>query len=184
MVNFKRRLVVSLLGGSLLISPLVLAEKPDKNGAPPGLVKNKLKEERSTEKSERAAAALPQALTAEERQRLADLILEEQYGIVPGEGNQGVSKRLPSGLAKKLQRGGELPPGWQMKFQRGEVVDAETYRRAEKLPTELLSRITGREDAGELLQVGDRILRVSEGRGTILDVIDLTDRATRLLSGE
>ena len=80
-----------------------------------------------------------------------------------------------------MARGGELPPGWQKKFQRGEVLDAETYRTAERLPTELLNRITGRDDAVELLQVGDRILRVTEGRGTILDVIDLTDRAMRML---
>lgn len=121
------------------------------------------------------------ALNESEQDELSRLILGDEFRDYSANQRQDMVKSLPKGLQKKLARGGELPPGWQKKFQRGEVLDAETYRNAERLPTELLNRITGRNDAVELLQVGDRILRVTEGRGTILDVIDLTDRAMRML---
>ena len=32
-------------------------------------------------------------------------------------------KELPSGLQKKLERGGTLPPGWQDKLAKGQIVD-------------------------------------------------------------
>lgn len=125
-------------------------------------------------------------LNTRERDALADLILEQEYGFSKSASPDGASnakkqKQLPPGLQKKLARGGSLPPGWEMKLVRGEVLDREIYDQAERLPDELLKRITGRDDAVELLRVGDRILRVAEGRGTILDVIDLTDRALGLM---
>jgi len=125
-------------------------------------------------------------LNTSERDALADLILEHEYGFTKNASPDGASqakkqKQLPPGLQKKLARGGSLPPGWEMKLVRGEVLDRDIYDQAERLPDELLKRITGRDDAVELLRVGDRILRVAEGRGTILDVIDLTDRALGLM---
>lgn len=151
-------------------------EKQDKQNK-----QNKKDKYTADDKNDNRQDELAVGLSQAEQNALAALILEEQYGFTKNSVPQGKAKELPPGLAKKLERGGSLPPGWATKLQRGEVIDRETYEQAERLPQELLRRITGRDDAVELLRVGDRILRVSEGRGTILDVIDLTDRALNLL---
>jgi hypothetical protein len=89
--------------------------------------------------------------------------------------NKGKKKQLPPGLQKKLERGGELPPGWQTKVNRGEVLDADILRYAEPLPTELSRRLPILRDGEEMLRIGDRVVRVVEGNGTVLDVVDLAD---------
>ncbi len=174
----------SLLIVALSFNPAqsTLAAKPEGKGKDKSWKAAKQSRQQSNE-VEQPSALLPE-LTNAQRDELASLVLEKEYGFtknsVPTQAT-GAAKQLPPGLQKKLARGGSLPPGWQMKLQRGEVIDRETYREAEPMPDELLRRVTGREDAVELLRVGDRILRVMEGRGTILDVIDLSDRAIRIL---
>lgn len=165
----------------LLVSMLVLGLSAQTFAAKPeGKGKDKSWKAQKHERSEQPDILLRE-LTATERDNLAELVLEKEYGFSKNSVPKGEAKQLPPGLKKKLERGGNLPPGWQKKLQRGEVIDRETYTEAERLPDELLRRITGREDAVELLRVGDRILRVMEGRGTILDVVDLSDRAIRML---
>lgn len=117
-------------------------------------------------------------LSERERRQLRDLVLEEHYGYRP-EG--GKYKALPPGLQKKLARGGELPPGWQDKVRRGEVLDADLYRYGERLPHRYLERLGHGSEAAELIVLGDRIVRVAEGRGTVLDVVELTDKALEVL---
>ncbi|WP_432698552.1 hypothetical protein ACQUQP_09480 [Marinobacterium sp. YM272] len=114
-----------------------------------------------------------------DRDRLLRSILVEHYGY-EYETERHRYKSLPPGLQKKLRRGGDLPPGWRDKLVVGHTIDPYLYRHAEHLPSDLLNRITGRNDGIELLRIGDRIVRVMEGRGTVLDVIDLTDRALGL----
>lgn len=82
---------------------------------------------------------------------------------------------MPKGLQKKLERGGELPPGWQKKLERGEVLDPELRYHSKKLPDDLLSRLSGEDAANEILRIQDKIVRVSKGQGTIVDMIDLAD---------
>lgn len=118
-------------------------------------------------------------LSERERERLRNWVLDEQYGA--SDYAEGRTKELPPGLRKKLERGGSLPPGWQMKVQRGEVLDTELYRNAERLPRDYLERLGRRSEAAELIVLGDRIIRVAEGRGTVLDVIELTDKALEVL---
>lgn len=118
-------------------------------------------------------------LSDSDRERLLRGILVDHYGV-EYESETRKYKSLPPGLRKKLERGGELPPGWKDKLVRGEVIDPDVYRHAERLPSDLLNRLTGRQDGMELLRVGDSIVRVMEGRGTVVDVIDLTDRALGL----
>jgi hypothetical protein len=118
-------------------------------------------------------------LSDRERRQLRDLVYEEHYGLRrPDDGHY---KSLPPGLQKKLARGGDLPPGWQDKVRRGEVLDPELYRYGERLPRRYLERLGHGSEAAELILLGDRIVRVAEGRGTVLDVIDLTDRALDML---
>lgn len=170
-----------LLFTVILFSLPALADKPDGKVKPKG-AKSKSAEQSSDRSDEvEAPRALMAELSPEQRDQLADLVLEREYGFSKNSTPPGQGKALPPGLQKKLERGGSLPPGWQKRLSRGEQLDAQAYEQSKKLPDELLRRITGRDDAVELLQVGDRILRVMEGRGTILDVIDLSDRAVRML---
>ncbi|MEW4981577.1 MAG: hypothetical protein AB1Y26_12175 [Cycloclasticus sp.] len=85
------------------------------------------------------------------------------------------SKNMPYGLQKKLERGGQLPPGWQTKVARGEVLDADILRHSERIPYELERRLPALRDGEEIRRVGDKVVRVLEGNGTVIDVIDLAD---------
>src|SRR5690554_5660902 len=125
---------------------------------------------------ERINGFLP--LTERERRQLRDRVLEDRYGVRPQPGGM---KSLPPGLQKKLARGGELPPGWRDKVRRGEVLDADLYRRGEHLPRHYLQGLGYDSDAAELILLGDSVVRVAQGRGTVLDIIDLTDKALELL---
>lgn len=84
-------------------------------------------------------------------------------------------KNLPYGLQKKLDRGGQLPPGWQTKVARGEVLDDDILRHSERIPHELARRLPGLRDGEEIRRVGDKVVRVLEGNGTVIDVVDLAD---------
>ncbi len=117
-------------------------------------------------------------LSERERRQLRELVLDEHYGYRP---EAGKYKSLPPGLKKKLARAGELPPGWQDKVRRGEVLDADLYRQGERLPRAYLERLGHGSEAAELILLGDRIVRVAEGRGTVLDVVVLTDKALDVL---
>ncbi len=90
-------------------------------------------------------------------------------------GPQGKAKKLPPGLQKKLDRGGQLPPGWQTKVARGEVLEAEVLRHSERIPDELARRLPHQYEGEVVRRVGDKVVRVLEGNGTVIDVIDLAD---------
>ncbi len=85
------------------------------------------------------------------------------------------SKKMPYGLQKKLERGGQLPPGWQTKVARGEVLNADILRHSERIPYDLERRLPALRDGEEIRRVGDKVVRVLEGNGTVIDVIDLAD---------
>ena len=132
--------------------------------------------ERRSDDDDRVDGFLP--LSERERRLLRDRVLEDRYGI---ESEPGKMKSLPPGLQKKLARGGELPPGWQDKVRRGEVLDSDLYRSGERLPRRYLENLGYDSEAAELILLGDRVVRVAQGRGTVLDIIDLTDRALEMM---
>jgi hypothetical protein len=84
-------------------------------------------------------------------------------------------KQVPYGLQKKLDRGGQLPPGWEAKVARGEVLDSDILRYSERIPHELARRLPTIRDGEEVRRVGNKVVRVLEGNGTVIDVIDLAD---------
>ena len=94
-------------------------------------------------------------------------------------GKKDKGKSMPYGLQKKLERGGELPPGWQTKVARGEVLDQEILDHSERLPDALVRRLPELREGTEVRRVGDKVIRVMEGSGTVLDVIDLADIVLR-----
>jgi len=110
-----------------------------------------------------------------ERSRIEDYYRRDRDERDHKKGNKGKGKKLPYGLQKKLDRGGQLPPGWQTKVARGEVLDADILRHSERIPDELARRLPELHDGEEIRRVGNKVVRVLEGNGTVIDVIDLAD---------
>lgn len=79
-------------------------------------------------------------------------------------------KKLPPGLQKKVARGGQLPPGWQKKVARGEVLDGDMYEVSQDLPKGILDQLEN-VDGASVRQVEDRVVRVMDATGVILDVL-------------
>ena len=79
-------------------------------------------------------------------------------------------KSLPKGLQKKVARGGELPPGWQKKVARGEVLDNDLYAASNRLPEGILDQLENIEGTS-VRQVDDRVVRILDSTGVILDVL-------------
>jgi hypothetical protein len=106
-------------------------------------------------------------------------VLEEYYGLSSTEANQTFEqKRIPPGLQKKLARGGDLPPGWQMKLARGDVFPPDLYAKSTRLPKHWAGH-KGNAEEEEWLLLEDKIVRVVQGQGTILDIIDITQAILR-----
>jgi hypothetical protein len=113
-----------------------------------------------------------------ERSRITDYYRDENAQNSKGKKdkkNKNKKKQLPPGLQKKVARGGQLPPGWQTKVARGEVLDQEILRHSELIPHELARRLPALHDGEAIRRVGDKVVRVMEGNGTVIDVIDLAD---------
>ena len=80
-------------------------------------------------------------------------------------------KSLPKGLQKKVARGGQLPPGWQKKVERGEVLDSDLYAASSDLPRGILDQLEDIEGTS-VRQVEDRVVRILDSTGVILDVLN------------
>lgn len=78
-------------------------------------------------------------------------------------------KNLPYGLQKKLQRTGELPPGWQKKIQKGEVVSHEVLENGVILLPPYWKDHPYSKNS-DIYEVEDRIIRVNRATNVILDV--------------
>ncbi|MBT8448118.1 MAG: hypothetical protein KJO69_00405 [Gammaproteobacteria bacterium] len=84
--------------------------------------------------------------------------------------NGNKKKSLPPGLQKKVDRGGQLPPGWQTKVARGEVLDGDLYEVSDDLPPGISRQIENIEGTS-VRQVEDRVVRILDSTGEILDVL-------------
>ena len=74
---------------------------------------------------------------------------------------------------KNVARGAKLPPGWQKKIVRGEILPETVYKQAQPLP-EVVIRTLPPPPAGTLLVTLDgKVLRVLEATRTIVDVFEL-----------
>ena len=170
---------------ALTFSGWMQASPPPWAGMPQAREGRNVSEPRSPsqreERRQGAQEGLPAALTPQQRERLLSVVLEEYFGLGADTSPQGPgqAKALPPGLQKRLAQGGSLPPGWQMKLARGEVIDTGLYAGAERLPPHLQRRAGVHTEDAELVIVGDRLVRLMSGQGTILDVIDLAVAGAR-----
>lgn len=110
-----------------------------------------------------------------ERDRIREYYRSENQYHSDSSKGKNKKKSLPPGLQKKLDRGGQLPPGWQAKVSRGQVLDSQILSQAEYLPSDLGRHIELEHDGTVVRRVGDKVVRVLEGNGTVIDVIDLAD---------
>lgn len=85
----------------------------------------------------------------------------------------GKQKQIPKGLQKKYQRTGELPPGWEMKLQRGEVLSEDVYRYGRPLPYDLRQRLPIGPVGSKIIEVEGKIIRVMENTREIIDILNL-----------
>ena len=85
----------------------------------------------------------------------------------------GKQKQLPKGLKKKYERTGELPPGWEMKLQRGEVLSEDVYRYGRPLPYDLRQRLPIGPVGSKIIEVEGKIIRVMENTREIIDILNL-----------
>jgi len=79
-------------------------------------------------------------------------------------------KSLPPGLQKKVDGGGQLPPGWQKKVAKGQVIDGDLYDISEDLPPGILRQLENVEGTS-IRKIEDRVVRVMDATGEILDVL-------------
>ncbi|MGH1461313.1 MAG: hypothetical protein ACRBB6_04690 [Neptuniibacter sp.] len=182
-----KKIILAMMMACLTLN--VYAAKPENVGNKEGkkAAKAEMKAAKKLSKSE-VDSEKENRIVSDNESILEDIFSEEEKSIIEDYYNRnaesgtgkykGKKKELPKGLQKKLERGGELPPGWQKKLARGEVLDPELRYRSENLPEDLLSTLSGNDAANEILRIQDKIIRVSKGQGTIIDMIDLADILT------
>jgi Ni/Co efflux regulator RcnB len=80
---------------------------------------------------------------------------------------------IPKGLQKKYERTGELPPGWQKKIQRGEVLPIDIYHQGRELPYDLRRQLPVGPVGSKIIEIEGKVIRLMAGTRMILDVLDI-----------
>jgi len=70
-------------------------------------------------------------------------------------------------------RGGELPPGWQKKVARGEVMDRDLYLLSSRVPRHIVQELPRQPRGTVLVVLEGKIVRLAQATREILDVFDL-----------
>jgi hypothetical protein len=79
---------------------------------------------------------------------------------------KGKNKPLPKGLQMKLDRGGSLPPGWQKKLVKGEILERPIYNHSEVvIPLDSEGMLT--------VRVEGKLIRLIEATREIVEILDL-----------
>ena len=79
-------------------------------------------------------------------------------------------KPLPQGLQMKLDRGGSLPPGWQKKLVKGEVLGEPIYSHSEVvIPLDSQGMLT--------VRVEGKLIKLIEATREIVEIVDLLNRS-------
>lgn len=107
-------------------------------------------------------------LSEQERVLLRDYYRHDDDAQSPGK-----AKKLNKGMEKRLASGKGLPPGWQKKMARGEVVPSDVWHYREPLPTSIIRRLPPQPDGVVTVRVDNQILRVVEATHVLLDAFDL-----------
>jgi 23S rRNA C2498 (ribose-2'-O)-methylase RlmM len=74
-------------------------------------------------------------------------------------------KQLPQGLQMKVDRGGSLPPGWQKKLVKGEVLEESVYNHSVLvIPLDSKGLLT--------VRVEGKLIRLVEATREIIEIVD------------
>lgn len=75
-------------------------------------------------------------------------------------------KSLPQGLQMKLDRGGTLPPGWQKKLVKGDILERPIYNHSEiVIPVDSEGLLT--------VRVEGKLIKLIEATREIVEIADL-----------
>jgi hypothetical protein len=78
---------------------------------------------------------------------------------------KGKNKPLPQGLQMKLDRGGSLPPGWQKKLVKGEVLEESVYNHGEVvIPIDSDGMLT--------VRIEGKLIKLIEATREIVEIFD------------
>jgi hypothetical protein len=128
------------------------------------------------------------AVKAREKQWTQVIINPQERGIIReyvvskkshghGQGSSGKpakhDKGLPKGIAKKVERGDDLPPGWQRKCVKGQIMPTEIYQRCEPLPHEVVVKLPPPPSGTIIVTIEGKAVRLMQATLEILDVFDV-----------
>jgi Ni/Co efflux regulator RcnB len=82
-------------------------------------------------------------------------------------------RNLPPGLAKKYQRSGTLPKGWESHVNSGQKLPQSYQKELQPVPKELEEVIEPGPIGSEVMRIGDKIIRLEQATGMIMDVFEL-----------
>ena len=82
-------------------------------------------------------------------------------------------KLFPKGLAKKVARGGGLPPGWQKKCVVGWIMPPEIFVHCHPLPAEIAVKLPPPPPGTMLVCVSGKVVRMGKANHEILAVVDI-----------
>ncbi len=78
-------------------------------------------------------------------------------------------KQLPQGLQMKVDRGGALPPGWQKKLVKGEVLEESVYDHSVVIiPLDSKGLLT--------VRVEGKLIQLVEATREIIEIVDLLNQ--------
>jgi hypothetical protein len=78
-------------------------------------------------------------------------------------------KQLPQGLQMKVDRGGSLPPGWQKKLEKGEVLEESVYNHSVLvIPLDSKGLLT--------VRVEGKLIQLVEATREIIEIVDLLNQ--------
>jgi hypothetical protein len=76
------------------------------------------------------------------------------------------NRQLPQGLQMKLERGGSLPPGWQKKLVKGEILEQPIFNYSKTvIPVDPEGLLT--------VRVEGKLIKLIEATREIVEIVDL-----------
>lgn len=91
----------------------------------------------------------------------------------PSHAKQPTDESMPRGLQKKVARGGELPPGWQSKLQKGAVLEQAVVDHGKAVSPELKARLPLGDKGSVDITLDGKVIRLHEKTRQILDVFEV-----------
>ncbi|TJY61891.1 hypothetical protein E4T66_06475 [Sinimarinibacterium sp. CAU 1509] len=100
-------------------------------------------------------------------------VLRNYYQQEQSDHGKAKDKKLNKGMEKRLASGKGLPPGWQKKMSRGDVVPSDIWRYHEPLPSSIIRRLPPQPEGVVTVRIDNQVVRVIEATHVLLDAFDL-----------